>query len=197
MSRDTHNIRDVAQLREAFGLVGLLLEAEGTDVAIAVVGGSALLLNGRLVRVTRDVDVTAFIDDGVVSDSSPYAEDLIRHVSAVALEPGFDADWLNFGPMSLLDAGLPDGFLTRCRVERFGGPTVFVANRYDLIHMKLYAAVGQGPESKHMFDLRALDPTAEELDAARAWCRTQDVSDAFAKEVDAAVVWVMRDRNDR
>ncbi len=110
MGRDARNIRDVTRLREAFGLVGSLLEAEGTDVAIAVVGGPALLLNGRLVRVTRDVDVTAFIDDGVVSDGSPDAEALIRRVSAVALV------------------------------------------------------------------------------AARAWCRTQDVSGAFAKEVDAAVV---------
>jgi O-succinylbenzoate synthase len=29
------------------------------------------------------------------------------------------------------------------------------------------------------------------------WCRTQDVSDAFANEVDAAVAWVMRDRHER
>ena len=58
--------------------------------------------------------------------------------------------------------------------------------------MKLYAAADQGPGSKHMTDLMALAPTSEELDAARAWCCTQDVSKPFSDEVDAAVAWVKR-----
>jgi hypothetical protein len=118
---------------------------------------------------------------------------LRRHVSAAALELELGSDWLNFGPISLLDAGLPEGFLARCRVERFGGLIVYVAGRYDLIHMKLYAAADQGPESKHMHDLVMLNPTSEELDSASAWCRTQDVSKPFEDEVAAAVAWAKRE----
>jgi hypothetical protein len=69
---------------------------------------------------------------------------------------------------------------------------VYIADRYDLIHMKLFAAADQGPDSKHMSDLLLLGPTSEELDSARTWCCIQDVSGPFADEVDAAVTWVKR-----
>ncbi len=196
MDETNPHIRDVAHLREALGLLGSLLDSTSDEVGIAVVGGSALLIDGRVTRVTRDVDVVAFIVGEALLIDSPRSDALRRHVSAAALELGLDSDWLNFGPISLLDAGLPEGFLFRCRVERFGGLIVYVAERYDLIHMKPYAAADQGPESKHMHDLMALDPTPEELDAARAWCRTQDVSVPFASEVDAAVAWVNRGRHE-
>lgn len=196
MIERTPHIRDVAHLREALGLLGSLLDSTGDEVAIAVVGGSALLIDGRVTRITRDVDVVAFIVGHALSGDSPSSEVLRRHVSAVSLELGLDPDWLNFGPISLLDAGLPKGFLSRCRVERFGGLTVYVADRYDLIHMKLYAAADQGPESKHMHDLAKLDPTSQELESARVWCCTQDVSEPFADEVDAAVTWVKRESNE-
>jgi hypothetical protein len=193
MTKNSLHIRDVAHLREALGLLGSLLEATGDEVAIAVVGGSALLIDGRVARVTRDVDVVAFIVGDALLDDSPRSDALRRHVSAAALELELDSDWLNFGPISLLDAGLPEGFLARCRVERFGGLIVYVAGRYDLIHMKLYAAADQGPESKHMHDLVMLNPTSEELDSASAWCRTQDVSKPFEDEVAAAVAWAKRE----
>jgi hypothetical protein len=193
MTKNSLHIRDVAHLREALGLLGSLLEATGDEVAIAVVGGSALLIDGRVARVTRDVDVVAFIVGDALLDDSPRSDALRRHVSAAALELELGSDWLNFGPISLLDAGLPEGFLARCRVERFGGLIVYVAGRYDLIHMKLYAAADQGPESKHMHDLVMLNPTYEELDSARAWCRTQDVSKPFEDEVAAAVAWAKRE----
>ena len=192
MSENLHTIRDVAHLREALDLLGSLLETTADEVAVAVVGGSALLLNGHLARVTRDVDVVAFVDGHALLDDTLHSDALARHVSAAALELGLDSNWLNLGPIRLLDAGLPQGFLSRCRAERFGALTVYVADRYDLIHMKLFAAADQGPESKHMYDLMALDPTSGELDAARAWCRSQDVSVPFASEVDAAVAWVKR-----
>jgi hypothetical protein len=196
MRENASHIRDVARLREALGLLGSLLDSTEDEVAIAVVGGSALLIEGRVTRVTRDVDVVAFIVGGALLNDSPHAEVLRHHVSAAGLELGLDSDWLNFGPISLLDAGLPEGFLSRCRIERFGGLIVYVADRYDLIHMKLYAAADQGPESKHMHDLVMLCPTSEELDSARVWCCTQDVSDPFADEVDAAVAWVKRQNDE-
>lgn len=196
MDQNTLHIRDVEHLREALGLLGSLLDATGVEVAIAVVGGSALLVGGHVTRATRDVDVVAFVDGEDLMGESPSSDALRRYVSAVALELGLNSDWLNLGPISLLDAGLPEGFLSRCRVERYGGLLVYVADRFDLIHMKLFAAADQGPESKHMHDLVMLVPTSEELEFARGWCLTQDVSEPFAREVDAAVVWVKRERDE-
>lgn len=185
-------IKDVAHLREALGLLGSLIDATHDEVAIAIIGGSALLLDGSVTRVTRDVDVVAFVEGEDLRAEATGADVFARHVLAVALELGLDPGWLNLGPVGLLDAGLPQGFLARCRVEDFGALRVYIANRYDLIHTKLYAAVDQGPTSKHMSDLLALAPTPAELDAARAWCCIQDVSAPFAAEVDAAVSWVRR-----
>jgi hypothetical protein len=62
MDENILHIRDVEHLREALGLLGSLLVTTGDEVAIAVVGGSALLIGGRVTRATRDVDVVAFID---------------------------------------------------------------------------------------------------------------------------------------
>lgn len=78
---------------------------------------------------------------------------------------------------------MPSGFFERCTVERFSGLTAFVADRYDLIHFKTFAAVDQGPATKHYADLRALSPSHGELLSAARWCRNQDPSDAFAGEL--------------
>ena len=196
MSESGIPINDVEHLRDALGLLGSLLEATHDVVEIAVVGGSALLLNGTVDRVTRDVDVVAFVDGQDLRGESPVNDLLERRVRSVALELGLEPNWLNLGPVSLLEAGLPERFLSRCRVETFGGLRVHIAGRYDLIHMKLFAATDQGPTSKHTSDLLALEPTAEELDVARQWCRTQDVSASFASEVDATVAWVKRQTNE-
>ena len=46
---------------------------------------------------------------------------------------------------------------------------------------KFYAAVDQGPRSKHAQDLRQLGPTRDELRAAARWARTHDTSDGFRR----------------
>ena len=183
-------IRDVDHLRDALALLGALLAAEGETARIAVVGGSAMLLDGLIARATRDVDVVALVEGDELVGVSESSAGLNRYVSAVALELGLEPHWLNFGPTSLLDAGLPTGFLRRCRAETFGALTVFIADRYDLIHMKLYAATDHGPTSKHMADLEAMKPSPQELEDARRWCMEHDVSDAFANELDSAIAWV-------
>lgn len=48
-------------------------------------------------------------------------------------------------------------------------------------------ARGQGPKSKHAEDLKALEPTPEELRAAAAWTRTHDPSPGFRDELRAAL----------
>jgi hypothetical protein len=171
------------RLRRALSLVGELLEARRYRVDVVIIGGSAMLLGGLNSRPTRDVDIVAFVVDGALTRPARIPDPLARAAAATALELGLEPEWLNLGPTDLLDAGLPNGFFERCTVEQFGGLTAFVADRYDLIHFKTFAAVDQGPTSKHYVDLRELRPSRGELLSAARWCRTQDPSDAFAGEL--------------
>ena len=108
-------------------------------------------------------------------------------VEQVARDLGLPLDWINPGPESLLEFGLPDGFLSRTKVERFGSLIVHVADRVDLVALKLYAAADQGPESKHFQDLLLLSPSAAELRDSAAWCRTHDPSEPFSTELNAVL----------
>jgi hypothetical protein len=96
-------------------------------------------------------------------------------------------DWLNPGPASLLDLGLPAGFGERAHVRHYGTLEVLLADRFDEIHFKLDAAVDQGPRSKHFADLQALQPSRDELMSAARWARTHDPSEGFASELDKAL----------
>jgi hypothetical protein len=89
-------------------------------------------------------------------------------------------DWLNAGPASMLDLGLPPGFLERTIRREYGELTVRLASRYDQICFKLYAAADDSPRGKHFADLRELAPSADELRQAAAWTRTHAPSDGFA-----------------
>lgn len=57
----------------------------------------------------------------------------------------------------------------------------------DLICFKLYALVDQGPRSKHMPDLLAMNPTPAELIEAARWARTHDPSEGFLSELRGAL----------
>jgi hypothetical protein len=61
----------------------------------------------------------------------------------------------------------------------YGGLTLYLATRVDQIAFKLYAAVDQGPDSKHVDDLKLLAPTNAELLYAARWTRTHDPSPGF------------------
>jgi hypothetical protein len=49
--------------------------------------------------------------------------------------------------------------------------------------LKLYAAVDRGPNDKHYEDLKALEPTQEELLFAARWTVTHDPSEGFRGEL--------------
>jgi hypothetical protein len=89
------------------------------------------------------------------------------------------AGWLNAGPASLLDLGLPAGFLERTVRRDFDGLVVHLASRYDQVCFKLHAAADDSPRGKHFADLKELTPTADELRAAAAWVITHDASEGF------------------
>jgi hypothetical protein len=96
-------------------------------------------------------------------------------------------NWLNIGPASLLEMGLPPGFIERLHIRKYKGLTLYLADRFDQICFKLYASVDQGPQSKHYADLRALIPTPDELHQAKNWCITQDVSANFEKDINQVI----------
>ncbi|MCP9490994.1 MAG: DUF6036 family nucleotidyltransferase [Solirubrobacteraceae bacterium MAG38_C4-C5] len=166
--------------------VGELLHALADQLAVrqqrftlAVVGGSALLVLGLASRVTRDVDVVAVLDGDALLAAQPLPERLAEAVRVVARDFGLDEDWLNPGPTALLDFGLPEGFYERAHRRAYGDSlAVLFASRIDQIHLKLYATVDQGA-GKHLADLEALQPTAQELMAAARWSRTHDPSEGY------------------
>ncbi len=161
-------------------MLGELLADRDAVHDLAVVGGGALLLTGHIDRPTKDLDVVARIVDGGWTLAEPMPSDLDEAVRDVASALDLAPDWLNPGPTSLFDAGLPDGFASRAEVRRYGSLTVRLAARVDQIALKLYAAADDWPmKGKHLQDLQALHPTATELLDAAGWCTTHDPSEGF------------------
>jgi hypothetical protein len=101
----------------------------------------------------------------------------------VARDFGLPTGWLNVGPASLLDFGLPDGFVERLEIRSYGPALrVHFASRFDQIHFKLYA-MADGTAGKHEADLRDLNPSRDELIAAARWTQTHDPSEPFREEL--------------
>jgi len=115
----------------------------------------------------------------MLRSADPLPEAVCAARDRVARDFQVPVDWLNAGPASLLDFGLPEGFLGRTQRRDHGTAlTVWYASRFDQIHFKLYATVDQGA-GKHEADLRSMDPTDEELLAAARWTRTHDPSEGY------------------
>lgn len=153
---------------------------------LAVCGGAALHVRGLMTRgVTRDVDAFAQLktEGGVrkLVKADPLPDFLIREAAIVARDFGIAPDWLNAGPSSLIDLGLPPGIEARLHAVVYGARlTVHYIDRWDQVHFKLYAAANYGdPGSRHVSDLLALNPKAEELESAARWSLTQDPSPGF------------------
>lgn len=165
--------------RTALEALSEQLQAADLHFELVVVGGTALVWLGLVDRATRDVDVVGLLSAAGLVSSEPLPAGLASAASRVALDLGLPENWLNSGPTALLDSGLPEGFLDRAhRVEIAPTLVVFFADRYDQIHLKLYAVVDQGG-GRHEADLRALAPTPEELVAAARWTTTHDPSPGF------------------
>jgi hypothetical protein len=159
--------------------LGEQLAAHGESYTLAVVGGSALLALGLVSRGTRDVDVLAIVEDRELVSAQPLPAALLDAAHTVARDFGLPDEWLNPGPTSLLDLGLPDGFYERAQHRVYGpGLEILFASRVDQIHLKLYATVDQGA-GKHLDDLEALAPTEQELLNAARWSLTHDPSEGY------------------
>jgi hypothetical protein len=181
---------DQQRTHELLTALGEQLADQRAAIELAIVGGSALLAVGLITRTTLDVDVVALVTSGNLVDPRPLPESLRLASARVARDFALPVDWLNSGPASLLDFGLPTGFMERVERHKYGPAlTVSFASRIDQIHFKLYAMVDQGG-GKHEFDLRALEPSAEELLQAARWSRTHDPSEGFRDELVAALLYL-------
>ncbi len=137
-----------AEIERALGAVGELLGTERAEVGIVVVGGTALNLLGIVERTTRDVDVLAIVRDGpavgrvVLAPPDPLPVPLRRAITTVARDFGLSEEWMNTVVGLQWQTGLPPGLERRLHWRRYGGLTVGLADRYDLIFifLKLYAA---------------------------------------------------------
>jgi hypothetical protein len=169
-----------SEVNQFLSALGEQLQAQRSPVIeIVVIGGSALIAVGLVNRATRDVDVVAVLRSGGLQKPQPLPEPLAIACARIARDFGLPDNWLNTGPAGLLDFGLPDGFVGRLESHDYGPALrVYFASRFDQIHFKLYA-MADGMAGKHEVDLRALEPTEDELLTAARWTLTHDPSDGF------------------
>jgi len=184
-------------LEESLAVLGEALAERGVTFEIVAVGGGSLLLLGLISRPTADLDVVALIEAGGYVKPAILPADLADAVRATARVMGIREDWINAGPAALLDLGLPAEFANRTVERRYGGLVVHLAGRRDQVFLKLYAAVDQGPSSKHFQDLVALSPSREELLDAARWAITHDPSPGFRSELLKALAGLGVDDADR
>jgi hypothetical protein len=165
-------------------LAGRLDLAQTDPVRLVICGGSALIAMSLRRRTTRDMDVVALLSAAQEPISpDPLPDFLLRAADQVARDLGLFEGWLNNGPSrgegGLFQMGLPEGFVGRLTEKKYGPRlAVYFIGRLDQIHFKLYAAADQR-DGTHLNDLKALHPTAAELEAAARWAMTHDVSEGF------------------
>jgi hypothetical protein len=174
------NITNILQaLDRQIGLAG------GHLTNILVCGGSALVALELVSRTTKDMDALGIIekdgDSRIVKRIPSFPPWLEKAIGIVGTEFGLSRTWMNLGPASQIDTGLPDGLLDRAVKKEYGQYlTVYYISRIDQIYFKLYAAIDNGPRSYHYRDLLSLNPTKDEISAAVNWAITQDPSIPFA-----------------
>jgi hypothetical protein len=169
------------RLNEALALLGETLAAtKEPRLALVVCGGSAIVIQRFVLRTTEDVDVLALLDEtDTLVTPVPLPPTVQTAAANIARLLGLKASWLNTGPADQLKCGLPDGFKSRLVFQDFGPSLrVYFAGRYDLIHLKLFAATDLGP-GRHVNDLVALSPSSDEMLAAARWVLTQDAGEGF------------------
>jgi len=171
------------EIEKALSAFSEQLELLGVDhVEMVVCGGAGLNVLGYVQRATKDIDIIAFLErrgeSFAVMKAGSIPPLVKRAADRVQRDFNLPDNWLNVGPASVMDFGLPEGLLTRTENRAYGRVLVIrFLSRYDQIHFKLYAAVDQG--GKHFDDLLALKPSSAELEEAGRWSMTHDPSEGF------------------
>jgi hypothetical protein len=169
--------------------LGAILDLNQTEsVGLVICGGSALIALELRARTTNDVDILAGMErDGSLKNPEPLPAFLLRAAKQVARDFGLNEGWLNNQPSKeeggLFQMGLPIGLAERLVKQEYGTRlSVYFISRLDQIHLKLYALADQ-EDPTHLADLRALNPSDEELEMAARWAMTHDVSEPFRGEL--------------
>ncbi len=154
----------------------------GSSVSLAVCGGTALFALGLVLRTTKDIDVLGTVskEHGVISvrKIDKFPDFLIKAAGIVQRDFRLPARWLNKGPTSQVESGLPQGFEERLVEKPYGEYlSIYYISRRDQIYFKFYAAVDR--DDYHEDDFFKLNPSEEEIHAAAKWVLTQDVSSGF------------------
>ena len=184
---------DTSAFDEALNALGTLLASRGRRYEVVLIGGGNLLLRGVITRPTKDGDLLGERRrDGTVGRTDHLPAPLMQAIADVATTYGLKDDWLNLGPRSLLDLGLPSGFESRLDRRDYGrGLTVWLAGEYDLIFFKLYAAADHWPaRDRHVEDLQSLGPTRKDLLAAARWSRRHDPSAGYRSLLVATLAYL-------
>lgn len=174
-----------SEIADLLARLGELLEAHGPPVAIVVVGGAALNLLGVIQRSTVDIDVIAIGRDvtstspGRIVEPQGLPPELAADVARLTRDFDLPPAWINTTVAMQWRTGLPPGFEGRIGWRHLGGLWLGLADRQDLVALKLHAAADNDRRSRHLADLIALRPTAEELKAAVEWVEGQDAGPAF------------------
>lgn len=154
----------------------------GEPIALVVCVGTALAAMGLVNRTTKDVDVLGEIIwvDGLmeVKRIDQFPQWFLSAAKVIERDYNLPENWINAGPTSQVDSGLPERFNERLIRHAFGKLlTVYYISRIDQVYFKLYASVDRG--GYHVDDLLKLNPTDAEIYLACQWVLTQDVSEGF------------------
>ncbi|MDK2951165.1 MAG: hypothetical protein PWQ77_830 [Kosmotogales bacterium] len=157
------------------------LELNNKKIEFVVCGGTALNAMGFVSRVTKDIDVLGFVennDNNILIEKAIFPDWLKEIINKISRDFNIPKDWLNTGPTSMIDLGLPADFEKRLSKKDYGSNlSIYYISRIDQIYFKLYACADRG--GYHLDDLKKLNPSSEELLNASLWCMTQDISEGF------------------
>ena len=152
----------------------------GSPIALVVCDGTALAALGLVSRITKDVAVLGRLVKGRIRKIGEFPDWLQKAAGKIKRDFRLPENWLNLGPESQLDTGLPEGLPERLVKKVYGKHlTVHFISRTDQVYFKLYASLDRG--GYHVDDLFKLSPTDAELLYAGRWVLTQDVSAGFRK----------------
>lgn len=163
---------------DALELTGRLLNERGQQFEVVVIGGANLAIQNIVERLTVDVDVVSVRAHSAIEFecAKPLPEQLEGAVSGVAAIKRVPARWMNGTASADFDLGLPRGYETRLSSRVFGGLTVSLAHRSDLVAWKLQAAVDNlGIHNRHLDDLKKMQPSGDEIEAAIVWFKTVEL----------------------
>lgn len=186
--------QDKTGIERVLSALGEQLDAANASIPeLVVCGGSALIVLKLVRRTTKDVDILAFVEENSggkanLRRAEPFPPELIESARKIARDFNLPEKWLNPGPTSAVDFGLPERLMERVETRQYGKTLVIhFLSRYDQIYFKLYAAVDQGI-GKHYNDLLVLQPTTEELEEAARWSMTHDVSETYRQSIKGLLI---------